>query len=184
MPPRGRGRVVDPAAAAVHGRADQRRGRLGVRGVRVRTPRGDLAQRLERSRHADREDPDHLPDGAADRVVAGGGAVRLEDGHHQAHRLGGGEHQRRQPQTPADPVAAVGTALGLDRDLGLAQDRDVPPGGPLADAQPGTEALGVDPRAGLDRLQRAQRPAGGLVSGTPATVVAVPDVDRPEPGRS
>ena len=64
-----------------------------------------------------------LPTARADRVVALGAAARLQHRHRQAERLGGGEHQRRQPQPAADPVAAVRAADRLDRDAGLAQDR-------------------------------------------------------------
>ncbi len=55
--------------------------------------------------------------------------MALEDRHHQAERLGGGEHQRGQPQAAAHPVAAIETADRLDRQVRLPQGRDVPPGG-------------------------------------------------------
>ena len=52
--------------------------------------------------------PDQLAESGAHRVLRiGGGVLPVEDGHHQAERLGGGEHQRRQAKPATDPVAAV-----------------------------------------------------------------------------
>jgi hypothetical protein len=83
--------------------------------------------------------------------------MAFERGHHQPERLGGREHQRGQPETPAEAIAAVPAWGGLDGDAGLAQDPDVPPGGPVADAQPVPEPLTTDARAVLDQLERQQR---------------------------
>ncbi len=87
--------------------------------------------------------------------------VTVEHGHHQAEGLGGGEHQRRESQAAADAVAAVRPPHGLDRDAGLAQDGDVPPGGPLRDAQLVGEPVRGDPRAPLDQLEGQQGPCRG-----------------------
>ncbi len=65
----------------------------------------------------------------------------------------------------ADAVAAVRAAGGLDRDLGLAQQRDVAPRCAVGDAESLGQSLGGDPRLVLDHLQRQQRPGqrAGLV---------------------
>ena len=53
------------------------------------------------------------------------------------------------------------TAARLDRQVRLAQDRDVAPGGPLGDPEPVAEPLRGDARRVLDGLERQQRPRGG-----------------------
>jgi hypothetical protein len=53
-----------------------------------------------------------------------------------------GEHDRWQPGSTTEPVAAVASPGGLDGNAGLAQDRDVSAGRPLGDAEP----LGDVPR--------------------------------------
>jgi len=55
-----------------------------------------------------RQHPDDLAQGGADRIVGVCGCVAaVEHGHDQAKRLGGAEHQRRQPDAPAETVAAI-----------------------------------------------------------------------------
>ena len=110
-----------------------------------------------------------LPSARPDRVVGvGRGVVAVEHRHHQAERLGLAEHQRRHPQPAAEPVAAVGTADRLDRDPGLAQDRDVAAGGAVGDAEPLAEPVGADAGRALDQLERQQRPGGRVArSSTP-----------------
>ncbi len=177
------GAVAEPQQPALAAGPDQGRGGGGVgpRGAAVgrgcrRTPhrlglRGDrFGQR-----------PDDLAERAADRVVeVVGVAVRVQRGHHQAERLVGAEHQRRQPQPAADPVAAVGAAHGLDRDVGLAQDRDVAAGRPLGDPEGGAELGGGDAGPGLQHLERAQRPGGGTGVGHAVSVAADPAAFRPD----
>ena len=135
---------------------------IGPGGGAVRRRRRGPADRLSLGGHRLRECPHDLAQRAADqagriaRVV-----MAVEHGHDQAESLGGGEHQRRQPQAAADPVAAVGPADRLDRDAGLAQDADVPAGGPLGDAELAGEPVGGDARAALDQLEGQQRPCRG-----------------------
>ena len=114
--------------------------------------------RLGLGRHRLGQRPHDLAQRAADRVGGVGGVVvPVEHGHHQAERLGRGEHQRRQAQTTADPVAAVRPAHGLDRDARLAQDADVAAGSPLRDAELVGEPLGGDAGAALEQLESQQR---------------------------
>ena len=65
-------------------------------------------------------------------------------------------------RTAAEPVPAVRATLGLHGHAGLAQHRDVAPGGPLGHAegvrQPGRGDAGVV----LEHLEAAQRPRGGV----------------------
>jgi hypothetical protein len=140
----GRAAARSGAGAVVRGRGRGPADRLGLRGHRLREGPDDLAQR------------------AADRV---GGIARVvmavEHGHDQAESLGGGEHQRREPQAAADPVAAVGPADRFDRDAGLAQDADVPAGGPVRDAELAGQPAGGDARAALDQLEGEQGPGRG-----------------------
>jgi hypothetical protein len=86
--------------------------------------------------------------------------VAVEHGHDQAQGLGGGEHQRRDPHTAPEAVAAVRASHRLDRDAGLAEDADVPPGGALGDAQLVAEPVGGDAGAALHQLEGEQRPCG------------------------
>ena len=59
--------------------------------------------------------PDDLAERAADRVIeVVGVAVRVQRGHHQAERLVGAEHQRRQPQN-------FGIEAAADVDVGHVQ---------------------------------------------------------------
>jgi hypothetical protein len=87
--------------------------------------------------------------------------VAVEHRHHQGQGLGGAEHQRRQPNAAAEAVAAVLPTDGLDRDAGLAENPDVPPGGPLRDAELVGEPAGGDARAVLDQFEGQQCPRGG-----------------------
>ena len=120
------------------------------------------AYRLGLGRHRLRQRPHDLAERAADRVGGiAGVVVTVEHGHHQAERLGGAEHQRREPQAAADAVAAVRPAHGLDRDAGLAQDGDVPPGGALRDAELVGEPVRGDARAALEQLEGQQGPCRG-----------------------
>ena len=122
---------------------------------------GGLAQRDRLPGDVGRQHPQDLAERRADGVVGVGDRVLgVERRHHQAERLGRGEDQRRQPQPAPQPVAAVGTARRLHRDVGLAQDRDVAPRGPLGDAEALGELGGGDPGAALEDVQRPQRPRG------------------------
>ena len=122
------------------------RGDQPARDLRVgpdRRPLGHGARGLPHRgrlpRDVGRQHPQDLAERGAHRVVGVGDRVLgVEGGHHQPERLGRREDQRRQPEPAPQRVAAVGTARGLDRDVGLAQDRDVAPRGALGDA----EALG------------------------------------------
>jgi hypothetical protein len=84
--------------------------------------------------------------------------VAIEHGHDQSDRLGGTEHQRRQPKTPADPVAAVTSADRLDRDTGLPKHADVAPGGPFGNPELVAEPVRRNAGAALNEFERQQRP--------------------------
>lgn len=107
--------------------------------------------------------PDDLAQRGADQA---GGIARVvmtvEHGHDQAECLCGAEHQRRQPQAPADTVAAVGAPHRLDRDASLAQDRDVPAGGAVGDAELAGEPVGSDAGVVLQQLEAQQCPRRGV----------------------
>jgi len=105
--------------------------------------------------------------------------VAVEHGHDQAEGLGGAEHQGRKPQAAAEAVAAVGPTDGLDRDAGLAEDADVPPGGPLRDAELVGEPVRGDARAGLHQLEGQQRPCRGAHVGL-HSIPRNPEAERPE----
>jgi hypothetical protein len=83
--------------------------------------------------------------------------MAFEHGHHQSQRLVLGEDDRRQPHSPAEPVAAVAAACGLDRYPGLAQDCDVPACRAVRDPEVLSDLVGG--RAGL-HLQDLQRRQG------------------------
>ncbi len=104
--------------------------------------------------HRLRECPHDLAERAADGV---GGIARVvvavEHGHDQAERLGGGEHQRRKPETAAEAIAAVRPAHGLDRDARLAQDADVPPGGAVGDSELVGQPVRGDAGAALEQFE-------------------------------
>ena len=157
----GLGPVADPHPSPVGAGLDQDARRPGSGRAAARSGAGAVlpADRLGLGRDRLRQRPDDLAERAADRV---GGIARVvvavEHGHHQAEGLGGAEHQRRQAQAAADPVAAVRSAHRLDRDAGLAQDADVPPGGPLRDAELVGEPVRGDPGAALDQLEGQQGP--------------------------
>jgi hypothetical protein len=140
----GRRRGVGSGGGAVGGGRRCPPDRLGLRGHRFGEGAHDLAER------------------AADRV---GGIARIvvavEHSHHQAKGLGRGEDQRRQSQTTADAVAAVGPTGGLDRDAGVAKDADVAPGGPLGDAELVGEPVRGDARAALDQFEGQECPCRG-----------------------
>ena len=110
-----------PVGAGLHQGA--RRPGVGAGGGPVGGGCRAPAYRLGLGRHRLRQRPHDLAERTADRVGGiAGVVVTVEHGHHQAERLGGAEHQRREAQAAADAVAAVRPALGLDRDAGLAQD--------------------------------------------------------------
>src|SRR5260221_4779650 len=88
--------------------------------------------------------------------------MALEHGHHQSQRLVLGEDDWWQSHSPAEPVAAVPAARGLDGHPGLSQDRDVPACRASCDPEALSDLVGG--RAGLDLqdlecLQRASRGA-------------------------
>jgi len=123
--------------AGAHGPAVGRGGRDPAHG------RGLLADVL-------RQRPDELAQGGADRVVGVRGRVAaVKHGHDQAERLGGAEHQRRQPDAPPDPVTAIGSAGRLHRDFGFTQDLDVAARGPFGHAKLGGELAAGDAGLGL-----------------------------------
>jgi len=110
--------------------------------------------------------PDDLAEGGADRIVGVCGCVAaVEHGHDQAKGLGRGEHQRRQPDAAASPVAAVGPPGGLHRDAGLAQDRDVAARGALGHAELRRELAGGDAGLALQQLEGPERAASGTQFG-------------------
>jgi hypothetical protein len=87
--------------------------------------------------------------------------MAVEHRHHEPECLVGAEHQRREPEAPPDPVPAVGSADGFDRDTGLPEDADVATGGAIGDAELLGEAFGGDAGAGLQQLQGQERPGRG-----------------------
>ena len=105
--------------------------------------------------------------------------MSLQHRHDQAHRLDGGEHQRRQPQPAAHPVTPVRAADRLDRQLRLPQDRDVTPRGPVRHTEPLAQLLRGDPRIPLDNLQRHQRPRRR--AHLMRHVSPIPEANRPQP---
>ncbi len=137
---------------------------------------GVLAHRRRLPPDVGREGADDLAEPGPDGVlVVRGGVPAVEDRHHEAERLGGAEHQGRQPHPAAEPVAAVGPAHRLDRDAGLAQDRDVAAGGPVGDAESLGELVGGAARSVLQDLQGPQGPRGrarSRSSGHPDTAIA------------
>ena len=113
-----------------------------------------------------RQRPDDLAQGGADRIGGVRGCVAaVEHGHDQAKRLGGAEHQRRQPDAPAEPVTAVGSPGGLHGDAGLAQDRDVAARGASGHAELRCELGGGDAGLGLQQFEGLERPPGGAEAG-------------------
>jgi len=113
-----------------------------------------------------RQRPDDLAQGGADRIGTVRGRVAgVEHGHDQAKRFRGAEHQRREPEATADPVAAVGPPGGLHGDVSLAQDRDVAPRGTFGHAQLRRKPAGGDAGLGLQLLEGAERPPGGTGAG-------------------
>jgi hypothetical protein len=106
--------------------------------------------------------PDDLAEGRADGIISVGRRVAaVKHRHDQAKGFGRGEHERRQPDPPAEAVAAVGPADGLHRDAGLAQDRDVAARRPLGHVQLRRQLITGDAGLGLQQFQDAKRPAGG-----------------------
>ena len=71
---------------------------------------------------------------------------------------GRGEHQRRQPDPAADPVAAVLPPRRLHRDAGVAQVADVAADRPVGHPEPVGELLAADAGGVLHHLQHQQRP--------------------------
>jgi hypothetical protein len=113
-----------------------------------------------------RQRPDDLAEGGTDRIVGVGGCVAaVEHGHDQAKRLGGAEHQRRQPEATADSVAAVGPPGRLHGDIGLAQDRDVAARGAFSHAELCRKLGGGHARLGLQQLEGPECPRGGAEAG-------------------
>jgi len=110
--------------------------------------------------------PHDLAQGGTDRIVGiRGSMAAIEHGHDQAQRFGGTEHQRRQPEAPADSVAAVAPPDRLHGDAGLAQDRDVAACGPFGNIQLHPELGGGDAGLGLQQLESPQRSPGGTQVG-------------------
>jgi hypothetical protein len=137
----GRGRRVGPGRESVGGGCGGSAHGLGLGGHGLRERAHQPAER------------------AADRVGGiAGVVVAIEHGHDQSDRLGGIEHQRRQPKTPADPVAAVTSADRLDRDTGLAKHADVAPGGPFGNPELVAEPVRRNAGAALNEFERQQRP--------------------------
>ena len=155
--------VDQPQPPPGRARSDQRGRQLGADPDLVIGRRnGDRAHCPDGAGDPLRQHPDDLAEGGAHQVTGVGRVpVTFQDGHDQAHRLGGGERQRRQPQAAPHLVAAVGAADRLDRQVRLAQDGDVAPGGPLGDPEPVAEPLRGDAGSVLDGLERQQRPRGG-----------------------
>ena len=157
----GLGAVAEPHLPVVRTCLDEGGGGAGVGpdGGAVRGRCSRLADGLGLSGHRRRKHPHDLAERAADRV---GGVARVvvavEHGHHQAEGLGGAEHQGREPEPAARAVAAVAPTDRLDRDAGLAQDGDVPPGRPFRDPERVGEPVRGDARAALDQLEGQQRP--------------------------
>jgi hypothetical protein len=149
--------------------------RVGPGGGAIGRGRGGLTDSLRLGGHRLRECPDDLAERGADiaRRIAGV-VMAVKHRHDQPEGLVGTEHQRREPQAAADAVAAVGPTDRLDRDAGLAQNRDVPPGGPLGDPELVGEPVRGDSRAALDEFERQQRSRrradfwvhGGALSGS------------------
>src|ERR1700722_10800136 len=160
--------VADSHPALGRDGVDESAGRLGARAHGPAVGRGGGMPAHGGGRPADvlRQRPDDLAQGGADRVVGvRGGVTAVERRHDQAKRLGGGEHQRRQPDAPADPVAAVGTRERLHGDAGLTQDCHVAARGPVGYAQPCRELAGSDAGLGLQQLQDPERSSGGTQVG-------------------
>ncbi len=122
--------------------------------------------------------------------------MAVQHGHDQAESLGGAERQGRKPQTPADAVATIRTADGLDRDAGLPQDGDVPARGTVGDAEFAGQPVAGDAGVVLQQLQAPQRASGGvgfvhsdgislgcgkMTSGMPSTVGPMTDDTPWEP---
>ncbi len=132
---------------------------IGPGGGAVGSGRRGPADGLGLGGHRLRQCPHDLAERAADRVGwIARVVVAVEHGHDQAEGLGGAEHQRREPQAATESIAAVGPADGLDRDAGLPQDGDIPPGGPLGDAELVGEPVRGDARAALEQFEGQQRP--------------------------
>jgi len=113
-----------------------------------------------------RQRPDDLAQGGADRIVGiRGGVAAVEHGHDQAKRLCGAEYQGRQPDAPADPVAAVGPPGRLHGDVSLAQDRDIAARGAFGHAEVRRKLGGGDAGLGLQQLEGSKRPPGRAQAG-------------------
>ena len=153
--------------------------RAGPRFV-CRTRSGDLTEGPDRACHPLRQDPDDLGQRAADQVRGVSRVpVAFQHGHGQTHRLSGGEHQRRKPQATPHPVATLGTADRLDRQIRLPQDRDVAAGSPFCDPKPVSQPVRRDAGVVLDDLQCQQRSRGG--AHVVRHALPIPESDRPEP---
>ena len=79
---------------------------------------------------------------------------------HHDHRFVVAQHQRRQPEARAHPVAAADSALPLDRNPELLQHRDVAPDRSRIDAQPVGELSSGHDRPGLENLEEGEESRG------------------------
>ena len=97
--------------------------------------------------------------------------MTFKHGHYQRQRLVLGEEDWWQPHSPAEPVAAVPAAGGLDGHPGLSQDGDVAAGRALRDPEALSELAGR--RAGLELqdLECLQGASGGTGGGCHVTRV-------------
>src|SRR5690348_10441563 len=162
--PAGLAAVADAHPALGRDGVNQSACRLRARARGPAVGRGGGVPPHGRGRPADilGQRPDDLSQGGADRIIGVRGRVAaVEHGHDQAKRLGGGEHQRRQPDAAANPVAAVGSPGRVHGDAGLAQDRDVAARGPFGHLQLCRELAAGDAGLGLQQLEGPKRPRGG-----------------------
>ena len=137
---------------AAHGRAPARTRREVERGLErldpapqpVRQHAMDLHERaLGRLRRSRQPEPSR-------------GLHPERDGHGFVVR----EHERRQPVSRPDPVAAADTALPLDRDAEPLQRLDVPPHRPRVDLEPVGDLAAREERLRLEELEELEQPCG------------------------
>jgi hypothetical protein len=92
-----------------------------------------------------------------DRAAVGG-----DETEDHRHRLVVGEHQRRQLEAGAQPIATVPAAVGGDRDAELGQGAGIPPDGPFVDAEARGEVGAGEPVVGLEQLEQGEDAGGGM----------------------
>ena len=118
----------------------------------------------ERDRRLERLDPSpqrrrqHAVDllERALRMVAAGvepEPPRRGEADHHHHDLVVAQHQRRQPVTGLEPVAAADAPLALDRDPELLQVVDVAADGPAVDPEVVRDLTAAHDRPGLEQLE-------------------------------